>query len=83
MDNQTYRSTVRKSTVAHSILWATQQVAQRSVFAAALKAEIIQLRERFQVAEQHREQRRRRCVAEAETPEGLVRLRAQLDRHGC
>jgi len=57
--------------------------APRSVFAAALTAEIIQLRERVQVVEQHWEQRRRRCVAEAETPEGFVRLRAQLERHGC
>jgi hypothetical protein len=56
------------------------EVAQASLFAAALQTEIADLRERVDAAEQRWSQRRcQDSETELEVPERLVRLRAQLD----
>jgi hypothetical protein len=56
------------------------EVAQVALFAATLDAEIADLRARVEAAEQRWEQRQLRASpVELEVPEGLVRLRDQLD----
>ena len=56
------------------------EIAQASVFAAALKTEIADLQARIEAAEQRWEKRQSRLIrSEIERPERLVRLRAQLD----
>jgi predicted nucleic acid-binding Zn-ribbon protein len=56
------------------------EIAQASVFAAALKTEIADLQARIKAAEQRWEKRQSRLIrSEIERPERLVRLRSQLD----
>lgn len=56
------------------------EIAQADLFAAALDAEIADLRARVEAAEQRWAQRQFRASrVELELPERLVRLRAQLD----
>jgi len=55
------------------------EVAQATLFAAELQAEITELQARIEAAEHRWQQRRLRCPAEVDQPERLVRLRAQLD----